>query len=160
MDMHHRTDIYTAYKIIKSRQIWSKDGDGQANFHTQKHGGGSDCKDEITLNFRWDGRHDQRAPVSWPGSANTLFYVPWEGNNQLLWSLTLFPSTDTNLYLTGYSDAEIPEDDETEHKEYLLGLIESELNSDIPVSIPYDSKKRTTAVPNLPILLRIARIWR
>lgn len=60
--MHHRTDVYAAYKIIKSKHIWSKDGYEQANFHTERYGGGSDCKNEITLNFEWRGSYIDSTP--------------------------------------------------------------------------------------------------
>lgn len=149
IDMHHRTDVYAAYKIVKSKHIWSKDGYEQANFHTERYGGGSDCKNEITLNFQWRGAYIDTTPDKWPGSVNTLYRSPWAGAPESLWALILFPGTNKGLELVGYSNVDIPDDDEKEHKKHLLGLIDGMLGEKVYVSVPYKHERATLTIPQL-----------
>jgi len=150
MIFYHRTDIYNAYKKIASQQTWSKDGYSQANFHTEKYGGGSDCKNEITLHFEWNGKIANGEPNEWPGPPNVLFEKMWSGNSEKLWSLFLFPGTNSDLVLTGFSNIEIQEGDDFEHKNHVMKEIEKLLISPIQVAVPHKNQRKNIVVPQLP----------
>lgn len=54
--MYHVTSLSTALRILSSQLIWSKDGDGAANFHpnmTSKNV--LDLPAEVSLEFEWSG---------------------------------------------------------------------------------------------------------
>lgn len=148
MEIHHRTGVYAAYKIVKSQNIWSKDGYEQANFHTERYGGGSDCKNEITLNFEWNGSYVANPPDEWPGQVNTLYRNPWVGAPESLWALILFPGTNQGLELIGYSNVEIEENNEAEHKRFLLKLIDKMIGENLAVSVPLRSERTSVAIPS------------
>ncbi|EJE8535942.1 hypothetical protein ACWOVX_004248 [Vibrio vulnificus] len=164
MDLYHRTSIYTAYKIINSQQIWSNDGYEQANFHTEKFGGGSDCEDEITLHFKWSGGSPIElpnkwvgnipshvpVPKKWPGLPNTLYKAYMSGKSKL-WALVLFPGTVQNLAIVDCSDVTIKSERELKYKEYIFKEILNSLsNSPIPVSVPEPKNRRNIHLPKLP----------
>ncbi|MBN0979190.1 hypothetical protein JTY93_19400 [Pseudomonas hygromyciniae] len=148
MKMHHRTGVYAAYKIIKSAQIWSKDGFGQANFHTEIYGGGNDCKNEITLHFEWDGEIEERSVNIWPGERDVLYICPWYGNPERLWSLVLFQGTSKHLTLTGCSNFE-PTEEDIEHKKYVKFLIDEMTRQRISFSVPFPASRASVAIPQM-----------
>lgn len=157
MILYHRTDIYNAYKKVVSGQTWSKDGYQQANFHTEKHGGGSDCKNEITLHFNWSGSCENGEPSKWPGPPNVLFESNWPGSSSL-WSLFLFPGTNVGLTLTGYSNIEIEGCDDVKHKEFILNKIKEMTIDPIDISVPTVSNRKIIALPELPMKSLFSRL--
>ncbi|MDB1113902.1 hypothetical protein [Pseudomonas extremaustralis] len=158
MILYHRTDIYNAYKKVVSRQTWSKDCYQQANFHTEKHGGGSDCKNEITLHFNWSGSCANGEPSKWPGPPNVLFESNWPGSSSL-WSLFLFPGTNAGLTLTGYSNIEIEGCDDVKHKKFILNKIKEMTIDPIDISVPTVSKRKIIiSVPELPMKSLFSRL--
>lgn len=136
MIIYHRTDVDTAFKIVISKQIWSKDGYGQANFHTEKYGGGSQCKNELTLAFEWKGKVLENEPKKWPGKKNILYCVPWAGDTDRLWSMVLFKGTDENLFFIGLDKIEIPVDEEKKNKEETIRFINSKLKAPLAIKVP------------------------
>jgi len=158
MVLYHRTDIYNAYRKAVSKQTWSKDASAQANFHTQTHGGGSDCKNEITLHFEWTGAYSSGSPSRWPGGPNVLFPVNWEFSS-CLWSLVLFPGTQSGLRLTGYSCVEIPDDADAEHKNFLLEKLKELLAQPVDISVPLQHEQTMVPIPSLPQKGWISSLW-
>lgn len=147
MKIYHRTDIYSAYQIAKSQQIWSNDPYGQANFHTEKYGGGSDCKNEITLEFEWKGVCVKGTPRPWPGNVNTLYSINWLGNDDLLWSLCLFPGSNNGLYLNDFFELAIPDDNNKVKKEEILDLLKMLMQCPILLEVPFRDTRIQTIVP-------------
>lgn len=137
MKVYHRTDIYSAYQIAKNQKIWSDYPYGQANFHTEKYGGGSDCKNEITLEFEWKGACVKGSPRQWPGNVNTLYSINWLGNDDLLWSLCLFPGSNNGLYLNGFCEVAIPDDNNKVKKEGALILLKTLIQCPILLEVPF-----------------------
>lgn len=147
--IHHRDTIYAAYKICLSRQIWSQDGYQQANFHENELGGGSICGDEVTLSFQWAGPVEQ-SPRKWPGRPNILYRVPWLGNANSLWSLILFPGTNTGLKLVGISHVSISADQELEHKQFLVSEMAKLVVGCPQVIVPTADQKLICTCAQLP----------
>lgn len=147
MKIYHRTDIYSAYQIAKSQQIWSNDSYGQANFHTEKYGGGSDCKNEITLEFEWKGACVKGEPQQWPGNVNTLYSINWLGNDDHLWSLCLFPGSNSGLYLNDFCEVAIPDDDNKIKKEATLALLKDIIQCQILLEVPFTDARIKTIIP-------------
>jgi hypothetical protein len=148
--IYHRDTIYTAYRICRSRQIWSNDGHQQANFHEEKFGGGSICGDEVTLIFEWDGPLET-TPTQWPASPNILYRIPWDGNKNSLWSLVLFPGTEHGLKLVGLSHATILDNDlEFDHKKFLLSAMASLIVGGAEITVPIATKRRRYSCPPMP----------
>lgn len=137
--IYHRTKVETAYKIVTSKNMWSKDGHKQANFHTEKFGGGNLCHNEITLVFRWHGKVQRTKATEWPAPPNILHWTPWAAAPDELWTLALFPGTNNNLTLIDI--CEIQTSDEystlTETEKYvLIEKIRSEILTGIPIQAP------------------------
>lgn len=144
--IYHRDSIYLAYKVIKSQHIWSEDGQGQANFHTSRFGGGSECQQEITLIFEWTGPVEFKADSS-KRNPNTLYWEPW-GDSEALWSLTLGIGTTDGLKLVGISDVQISDSDpERAEKIYVLSQLAKLLVNNIEISNPEPSERKFTQVP-------------
>lgn len=148
--IYHRDTIYTAYKICRSRQIWSNDGHKQANFHEEKFGGGSICGDEVTLAFEWRGPRES-SPPKWPAEPNVLYWAPWDANKDSLWSLVLFPGTKNGLKLVGLSHVSISSNDEEfEHKQFLLSEMAKLIVGCPQTVVPNVHQREICSCPQLP----------
>ncbi|MCY1404342.1 hypothetical protein D9M71_195480 [compost metagenome] len=164
MKIYHRTKIETAYKIVKTRQIWSKDPYAQANFHNQKFGGGSDCHDEITLEFMWSGTMQKSEP--WPASPNVLHWTSWEGAPDTLFTLALFPGTSDHLTLVGVSNIS-PSDNyplSNRIKEEYIAYIKHQCSYGLPIQVPTKAEriswKQIEPNPSISIIEKTECIWR
>src|SRR5690554_512808 len=148
--IYHRNTIYSAYKICRSGQIWSKDGYQQANFHEEKFGGGSICGSEITLIFEWSGQQAP-SPEKWPAEPNVLYRAPWGGDESKLWSLVLFSGTTDDLRLVGFCHVTINSDDAGfEHKHDILSEIAKLVVGCPTIVVPEAAKRSLVPPPELP----------
>ncbi len=134
--IYHRDSIYLANKVCKSKQIWSEDGTGQANFHTDRYGGGSICEQEVTLIFEWSGEVAFKGDSSKP-EPNILYWEPWGADRENLWSLTLAMGSSKGLKLVGVSHIRIEDDDtEREQKLYALSQMAKLLVNELIITVP------------------------
>lgn len=145
--IYHRDTIDLAYQVCRSRQLWSEDGQGQANFHTDKFGGGSICGDQITMIFEWSGPLELLSQDSQP-SPNTLYWGATEADYQRLWSLVLAAGTTEGLRLVGISDVLIAAaGPEREDQLFVLAELTKLLPGNPKITVPHPNARLHSLVP-------------
>lgn len=148
--IYHRDSIECAYQVCKSGQLWSEDPHSHANFHTNKYGGRSQVKSEVTMIFEWRGERQGKCS-NWPGQPNVLYHVPWEGNPDSLWSMVLFPGTNAGLRFVGISNIVLLDSDpEFRDKLHALKEIAELLREQPNVVVPHDHERVIFTCPPAP----------
>ena len=147
VNLFHRCSLVTAYRVAYSRQIWSKDGAGQANFHWRRDGGSSEVQSEITLEFAWGGAisRDQR---DFRAGANTLIEVMLSSDAEQPWTLALLPGTDQHLSLVGMSFLDFKPDEK--NAGFLASLLPSALTGQPKIVVPHLKERKSMKCPAPP----------
>jgi len=108
--IYHRTSIEAAYKIAATKQIYGKDGDKCANFHSRKDAGNNvPSGDEITLEFKWNGPFQSNTkPTNMNFAPNILYWVPAsQSNYDVEWKIVIAANPTQKLILSNFSNVDV-----------------------------------------------------